>query len=890
MRLTARAAAAPRCAGGDAMRGSSISLGALIVALAAGAPGVAFAACTSNVAGEHVFALAGDSCLAQPGTYNPVATGTTILPFNDPGFGFVAVSGGAVSTTGPATINTTGDGAAGLVVSGADSQIDATEVTISTKGGYDYASGLSAYGAVNAPLGNSTTGGTLNLTDAAITTAGAGNYGVYAGALSTTTYSGGAVATFGDGAHGLYVTGEGGSLTASGLTVSTSGAYAYAAYVDGGGELTLGQGTQLSTAGAWSNGLVVSGPGSVATVNGAVAIAATDANATGVSVDYGGAVVVNGALTVNAANGVAIYGAVEGGPAASFSAPGTLSLTTTSPSGVALLLDGDGATFSGTGGGTINAAGVGVAFSYGVDQSATFDNYRISSAGDLIYADPSTATVNFVNTTASAGAGNLANVADGGNLTVNAIASSLIGAFNTQAGAVSNLNLANGSNWTISGNSTVTNLVINNASAGFSAPGAGGFKTLTVNSYTGSNASLTLNAMLTGANPGADELVINGGQATGSTKIIINTLNNTLTASTATFAARPASASVGVPVVVTTNGGTISPGAFTLAGPVTAGGYVYSLQSESGGEYLVANQALTLGQASGSLSSLGQSRQAQAVTSRVLGSILLGATEQINCSACSSGFASFGSFAFGAHGRWTLSPNVELLAGASYDSYSAEGVTVNNSILAAMALRYDMVQLGRYRPFFEAGFAASPYAEVSYSRGYATAAGGGTGVGTTLSQSLAVYGRAGYVWRLSRVDEAAAYTDLTRSWQHSGSYLEGATGGNPFGALILPSLDTMNIWQIGGQYTHLFGQHVEANVSAGYAVAFGSNYGASASISGFGPASGVAPASFDWVALGGRLSYRFSRRLIADAFVLGTAGAEPAGNQIHGGLALRLEF
>ena len=106
--------------------------------------------------------------------------------------------------------------------------------------------------------------------------------------------------------------------------------------------------------------------------------------------------------------------------------------------------------------------------------------------------------------------------------------------------------------------------------------------------------------------------------------------------------------------------------------------------------------------------------------------------------------------------------------------------------------------------------------------------GGSTATGDTLSRSVAVYGRAGYIWRLSPRDEAAAYTDLTRSWQSTGGYIEGATGGNPFGALVLPSLDTMNIWKIGAQYTHLFGEHIEANVSAGFATAFGANYGASA--------------------------------------------------------------
>jgi hypothetical protein len=552
-------------------------------------------------------------------------------------------------------------------------------------------------------------------------------------------------------------------------------------------------------------------------------------------------------------------------------------LKTTDPSGAAITLAGDNALFAGAGGGVIDAAGTAISFLNGANQYAAFANYQIN-APEIVYADPATASVAFVNTTANAGTGDLANVVAGSDLTLTALASSLTGVIQTQGGSVSNVSLGQGSTWTITGDSTVTNLSLVNASAGFAPTSGGAFHTLTVTNFTGQGALLTFNAALGGANPGADKLVINGGQATGATAIAIRPVGNA------------GSGASGVPLVVTTNGGTIASGAFSLSGPVTVGGYTYALQSQSGGEYLVSSQTLTGAQASGSLASLAQSRQSQAITSRVLTSILTGATEQVNCSSCSSGFASFGSFAIGAHGRWTLSPSLALLAGASYDSYSAKGVTVNNSLQAAIGLRYDMVQLGRYRPFFEAGLAVSPYANISFSRSYASNAGGGTGVGDTLSRAASVYGRAGYIWRLTPRDEAAAYASLTRSWQSMGGYLEGATGGNPFGALVLPSRDTMNVAEAGAQYTHLFGQHIEANISVGYAVAFDANYGSDASISGFGAASGAAPTSFNWAELGGRLSYRFSKNVIADGFVLGTLGAEPAGNQIHGGVALRMEF
>ena len=181
-------------------------------------------------------------------------------------------------------------------------------------------------------------------------------------------------------------------------------------------------------------------------------------------------------------------------------------------------------------------------------------------------------------------------------------------------------------------------------------------------------------------------------------------------------------------------------------------------------------------------------------------------------------------------------------------------------------------------------------ADVHFARNYVAGSTASSGGGSTLSQSLDVYGRVGYIFRLSRIDEAAVYTDLTRSWQHTDGYQELASSGNPFSAAVAPSLDTLNIWKIGGQYTHLFGEHIEANISAGYAQAFDADYGSDAFISGFGAAAGTAPSTFGWAELGGRLSYRFSNKLVGDAFVLGTVGAEPAGDQIHGGVALRLEF
>ena len=43
-----------------------------------------------------------------------------------------------------------------------------------------------------------------------------------------------------------------------------------------------------------------------------------------------------------------------------------------------------------------------------------------------------------------------------------------------------------------------------------------------------------------------------------------------------------------------------------------------------------------------------------------------------------------------------------------------------------------------------------------------------------------------------------------------------------------------------------------------------------------------------WFEYGGRLGFRITKGWIADLFVNGTAGPQPVGNTIHGGVGLRI--
>ena len=60
----------------------------------------------------------------------------------------------------------------------------------------------------------------------------------------------------------------------------------------------------------------------------------------------------------------------------------------------------------------------------------------------------------------------------------------------------------------------------------------------------------------------------------------------------------------------------------------------------------------------GSIDDLGKQLFNQMITNRVLGSVLLGVNEQVNCHDCVSAFGSAGSFSAGIHGRKELTPNL----------------------------------------------------------------------------------------------------------------------------------------------------------------------------------------------------------------------------------------
>ena len=112
---------------------------------------------------------------------------------------------------------------------------------------------------------------------------------------------------------------------------------------------------------------------------------------------------------------------------------------------------------------------------------------------------------------------------------------------------------------------------------------------------------------------------------------------------------------------------------------------------------------------------------------------------------------------------------------------------------------------------------------------------------------------------------------------------------NPFDASIATGTDRTSLVKIGGQWTHLYGRNIEANINGGWVQSFASHSGIVSTVTGNGT---VVPTigNQGWLEYGGRLGFRVQKGWIVDLFANGTLGPQPVGNTIHGGVGLRINY
>ncbi|MBJ6134409.1 autotransporter outer membrane beta-barrel domain-containing protein [Ochrobactrum sp. Q0168] len=404
----------------------------------------------------------------------------------------------------------------------------------------------------------------LQAKNATITTIGDGSIGVRVIQGATAVITGGTITTKGSdsaavgGADGVRSTDLGSTVTLTGTKVTTQNNNAIGLH-------------------AMAGGIITATDASIATIGSA---------AHGIAATNGGALNASGsAIAVNGSGSSAIYLAGN--------APSTVSFTGGSLSaanGAIILAVGGIGTVSINGNTTIKPAAVNGQLllakvtedAVGVSSNLTLNIDGISSLTGDIVVDPSTLTYNLSN---SRWTGNLMLVGLGNTVSASLTGSQWTGDLLADTGNTADLSLAQNSLWTglarnatdisidassiwnVTGDSNATGAVANAGLIQF-LPRTDAYSTLTVGGYSGSAGSrIGFNTYLGADNSPSNLLVINGGQASGTTSLLVTNTGG------------PGAQTVadGIRLVQVTNGGITTTDAFTLGQRVAAGAYEYQL-------------------------------------------------------------------------------------------------------------------------------------------------------------------------------------------------------------------------------------------------------------------------------------------------------------------------
>jgi outer membrane autotransporter protein len=447
------------------------------------------------------------------------------------------------------SITTTGRGAVGVKVSQGGAAL-ITGGTIKTSGAATVTGGADGARAVDA-------GSNITLNSTSVTTTNINAAGLHAMAGGTIAATDARVVTQGQNASGVKAQDPNSAIALTRTAITTGGTGAAGVQTDNGGTVQIAGGS-VATTGSTAHGF--------AAINGGTV------NATGTAVSATGA------------GSTAIYLAGKG-PSAISVTGGSLTAT----DGAIIRAEGGDGTVSISGGTTINPAIVnGRLLLAQVTEDAAANPAKLtlnitglpSLTGDII-VDPSTLSYNLSN---SNWTGNLLLTGSGNIASTSLTTARWTGDLLADADNTADVTLAQGSLWTglardatgvaidgssawnVTGDSNATGTMTNAGLIQFLArPGA--YSTLTANSYAGNNGRIGFNTYLGADDSPTNLLVIDGGQASGTSSVLVDN------------AGGPGAQTVadGIRLVQVIPGGTTATDAFTLGQRVAAGAYEYQL-------------------------------------------------------------------------------------------------------------------------------------------------------------------------------------------------------------------------------------------------------------------------------------------------------------------------
>ncbi len=214
---------------------------------------------------------------------------------------------------------------------------------------------------------------------------------------------------------------------------------------------------------------------------------------------------------------------------------------------------------------------------------ATFGDSSLHGNTAAILATNSVGQIDMINSTARSDMGILANIGSNAEITVDASQKSVLsGTTSVVTGSTLNILLSDGASWISGGDSTVTNLLLDNGNLVISGPDAtrnvGNVVTVT-GDYRGNNGNIEFNTVLAGDDSTTDKLIVQG-NTSGKTFVTVNKAGGS-----------GAQTLNGIELIHVDG---LSDGEFTQTGRIAAGAYDYTLGrgtgTNSGNWYLTSGK------------------------------------------------------------------------------------------------------------------------------------------------------------------------------------------------------------------------------------------------------------------------------------------------------------
>jgi outer membrane autotransporter protein len=515
-------------------------------------------------------------------------TGGSFTTTGDQSAGIYLTQGARATVTG-ASVQTAGAFSYGISMNQSGSQITLDHVTVATTGNSAdavwtpnnttvTASNFDIHTTGDTAVGFDNRASTITLSNGSILTEGASAHALYASqefaSPATITGENLGILTEGAGAVGAWAR-LGGQISLSGSTVATTGDTGIGVRSSAGSTISL-TGTDIGTSGATAYGAYAQG---AITMAGGT-IHTTGQGAYGVAMADGGQVSLSGVNVL--ADGVDAAGAAFGGTTSAteggtFSMDGGSIISTQSD---AFAARGNADIDLSNGVRAIGGSGILLDVRDVVGQVAlTMDN-NVTAQGDIVF-DPS-----LLSSGTAPSANTLVSLSNG---------SQWAGA--TQI-AVSDLSLDAGSLWTMTGDSSVGQLALNNSTIQFSPMENGNYKTLVLNGdLSGAGGVIGLNTLLNDGgglgNQQTDRLLILGNVTTSGT-VLLEVTPQGNGAATAANSDGTVNSSEGISLVQV--GGSSRADAFALRnGYVAVGPWKYTLYAFGPGQTDPAQNALGSG-------------------------------------------------------------------------------------------------------------------------------------------------------------------------------------------------------------------------------------------------------------------------------------------------------